>query len=154
MNKIKNKQNKRESITDSLIRKAGVRVTKQRRSVLEIVIKSKDHPTASMIYNRANANGTILSLATVYNCLESMSEARIINQLHFDNGSSRYCSNIVPHAHIMDNKSHSVLDIHLKEGLFFEDIFDIPDGVQICHLNAYLYGTLPDTLTSNKAKSN
>lgn len=140
-------------MTDSLIRKAGVRVTKQRRSVLEIILKSKDHPTASMIYKRANTKSTTLSLATVYNCLESISEARIINQLHFDNGPSRYCSNITPHAHVIDGDTNSVIDVHFKEGINFSDIFDLPTGVQICHMDACLYGTLPGTLNSNKAQS-
>ncbi len=138
---------------DQMIREAGVRITRQRRAVLETIINSCDHPTASMIYARARKKANGLSLATVYNCLETMAEAHVINQLRFDNGPSRYCSNITPHAHVLDNGDNSVLDVHLKPGLSIEDVFDLPEGVVVNHVNIYMHGVLPEDMENAEEAS-
>ena len=67
-----------------MVRKAGVRMTRQRRAVIEVLLQSYDHPTAAQIYERAKEKHPGISLATVYNCIESLAAERLINQLHFD----------------------------------------------------------------------
>lgn len=81
------------NLADKLINKARLRHTRQRRAVLETILQSHDHPSAATIFQRAVKRLPGISLATVYNCLEALSAKRIINQLHFDNGPSRYCPN-------------------------------------------------------------
>lgn len=125
-----------------MIRAAKVRITKQRRAVLETILASKDHPTASQIFERAKDNTTGLSLATVYNCLETMSEARMINQLRFDNGPSRYCSNEIPHAHVIDETGNKVFDVCLKQGTKLEDVFELPSNLCIDAIDIYLRGQM------------
>ncbi len=128
--------------TDSLIKSVGVRITRQRRAVLDTILNSKDHPTASVIFQRASAKTRGLSLATVYNCLETLAEAHIINQLNFDNGPARFCPNLIPHAHFVDVDSNTVYDVHLKEGVCPEDVFDLPSGVKVKHMDVYMQGTV------------
>ena len=130
-------------LSDELVRKAGLRMTRQRRTVLETVLHSCDHPTAAMIFERVRKVMGGISLATIYNCLESLAGAGIINQLHFDNGPSRYCANLVPHVHLLDDASNEVLDVHLKPGLGPEDIFDLPEGARVCRMDACLRGIIP-----------
>lgn len=142
MKTIKHSSTEIGTLAGKMIRAAGVRYTRQRIAVLETILNSVDHPTASQIYDRTRDKGENLSLATVYNCLETMAEANVINQLRFDNGPSRYCSNLTPHAHVMDDMNNRVIDVHLKKGLKPEDVFDIPEGVQICRMNAYLHGLI------------
>ena len=92
----------------SLVRNAGVRMTRQRRAVLETILNSHDHPTAAIIYERTKENMQGISLATVYNCLETLSESGIINHLNFDNGPSRFCPNLEPHVHLLDDTNNRV----------------------------------------------
>lgn len=132
----------------SMVRQAGVRMTRQRRAVLETILTSTDHPTAGQIYERTCRNALGISLATVYNCLETMSGAGLINQLRFDNGPSRYCPNLVPHVHVLDDESHRVLDVHLKPGVRIEDVFDLPEGVRIHSMDACLRGLIPENCLS------
>lgn len=126
-----------------LARKAGVRMTRQRSAVLAAVLDSCDHPTAAQIYTRAKGSYAGLSLATVYNSLEAMAAAGVINHLHFDNGPARYCPNLSPHAHLVDDASGRVLDIHLKNGLNAEDVFTLPEGCHVHRMDACLHGSIP-----------
>lgn len=123
-----------------LARKAGVRFTRQRCAVLQTVLDAEDHPTAALIYERTLQQEPGLSLATVYNALETLHEAGLINRLHFDDGTARYCKNLVPHVHLIDEATGEVLDIHLKAGLCAEDIFELPAGVRITGMEACLRG--------------
>ncbi len=130
-------------LSDELVRQAGLRMTRQRRTVLETVLASCDHPTAAMIFERVRKIMSGISLATIYNCLETLSATGIINHLHFDNGPSRYCAYLVPHVHLLDDSSNEVLDVQLKPGLHPEDIFDLPEGARICRMDACLRGIIP-----------
>lgn len=123
-----------------LARKAGVRLTRQRCAVLQTVLDAHDHPTAALIYERTKPGVPGLSLATVYNTLETLHEAGLINRLHVDNASSRYCKNLVPHVHLINESTGEVTDIHLKEGLSIEDVFELPAGVCITGMEACLRG--------------
>ena len=134
--------NKRTMAT-SLVIKAGMRMTQQRRAVLETILSSHDHPTAAMIYERTKANMPGISLATVYNCLESMAETGIINHLNFDNGPSRFCPNLEPHVHLLDDESNRVMDVQLKSGLRPEDVFELPEGTCVTRMDACLRGRIP-----------
>ena len=127
-----------------LLRKAGLRQTRQRRAVLETVLHSGDHPNAAVIYKRAVKRLPGISLATVYNCLEALAEKRIVNQLNFDNGASRFCPNLVEHVHLLDDANNRVLDVHLKPGVCVEDVFDLPAGVRVERMEACLHGTIPN----------
>lgn len=140
------------ALASELIKQAGVRLTQQRQAVLEVILASHDHPTASAIYERIRLTHEGVSLATVYNCLDTMSQAGIINQLHFDNGSSRYCPNQVPHAHLVDEQSNQVIDVRLKPGVRLEEVFDLPPGVQVRHLSIYLRGEISTPCFSKESK--
>ncbi|MBR2125949.1 MAG: transcriptional repressor [Akkermansia sp.] len=135
-----------------MVRKAGVRMTRQRRAVIEVLLQSYDHPTAAQIYERAKEKHPGISLATVYNCIESLAAERLINQLHFDNGPCRFCPNVEPHVHVLDDATHQVIDVHMKEGLTPEDVFELPQGVRIKSMEAYLRGEIPENSTSENIK--
>lgn len=152
MSQAKTKLNSTQNLAKSLVRRAGVRMTRQRRAVLETILNSHDHPTASQIYERTCRDSLGISLATVYNCLDTMAEAGLINQLHFNNGPSRYCPNLIPHVHLLDDSSNRVMDVQLKPGLRLEDIFDLPEGVQVRSMDACLRGVIPDKVLSQAKK--
>lgn len=134
-----------------MVQWAGVRMTRQRRAVLDVLLTSLDHPTAARIFERAKAAEPAISLATVYNCLETMAQAGLINQLHFNNGPCRYCPNIISHVHLLDDTRNEVIDVRLKPGLKPEDVFELPAGVRVTSIEACLHGTIPHhCLSTNK----
>jgi Fe2+ or Zn2+ uptake regulation protein len=83
----------------------GLRMTRQRREVYDVLMSLRDHPTASEVYERAKSNMPGISLATVYNCLEALVDHGAVRQVHFERESSRYCPNLTAHGHFQDEQS-------------------------------------------------
>ncbi|MDH7569405.1 MAG: transcriptional repressor, partial [Armatimonadota bacterium] len=57
-----------------------VRLTPQRRAVLETVRESREHPTAQEILQRAREKQPGLSYATVYNALDYLVRAGLVHE--------------------------------------------------------------------------
>ncbi len=137
------------ALASKMVKSSGVRMTRQRRAVLDVIVAACDHPTAAIIYERTRQAHGNISLATVYNCLETMAEAGIINQLNFDNGPSRYCANFEPHVHLLDDSSQQVIDVQLRPGVQLEDVFTLPEGARICRMDACLHGIIPPSFSTS-----
>ncbi len=131
------------TLAAAMVKETGLRMTRQRRAVLEVVVAACDHPTAALIFERTRKTHGNISLATVYNCLDTMAAAGIINQLNFDNGPSRYCANFEPHVHLLDDASQQVVDVQLRPGVRLEDVFTLPEGARVCRMDACLHGVIP-----------
>jgi len=99
----------------SALRKTGLRPTKQRTCVYNIIMSKKDHPTADDILNRVRKNLPTISLATVYNCLETLVDCELVRQVNFDRSSTRFCPNLTPHAHFKCSETGNIFDISLDE---------------------------------------
>ena len=94
----------------------GHRMTPQRREVYEVLMEHQDHPTATEVFMRVKERMPAISLATVYNCLDTLSGAGCIIQVNVDREPSRYCGNLSPHGHFHCEACGTVLDVQLKEG--------------------------------------
>ena len=106
-----------ENLTRALD-KHGLRSTRQREVVYSVVADAKDHPTADEIFARSRQAMPTISLATVYNCLETLLECSLIRQVNFERESTRYEPNQKPHAHFYCEKSGKVVDVDLPDELY------------------------------------
>ena len=129
----------------------GFRWTRQRREVYEVLLQQRDHPTAAELYFRAKSHIPGISLATVYNCLETLTQAALVKQVNFERSSSRYCPNLTEHAHFYDESTGEIRDVEIREGIDLHSIFKLPRGVRITRADIALKGVLPQPKT--KAKS-
>ncbi len=120
----------------------GLRMTKQRREVLAIILGERDHPTANDVYVRAQNRMPTISLATVYNCLEALVSHHIVRQVNFERESSRYCPNLEDHCHFQDEESGIIHDVIFKKGVKLEDFLELPQGTEINHLEISLKGRI------------
>ena len=112
-----------EIAMDKLNRKladAGLRSTRQREVVYEAILAKRDHPTADEIFVRVKRAMPTISLATVYNCLDTLVHCDLVKQVHLERESTRYCPNLTEHAHFHDNETGQVFDIQLDEKLLLE----------------------------------
>ncbi|MDA8990694.1 transcriptional repressor [Opitutales bacterium] len=82
-------------LQDSL-KKKGLRSTKQRLCVYDVILEKKDHPTADDIFLRVRKKLPKISYATVYNCLETFVDCGLVKKINLDRSSSRYCPKFVP----------------------------------------------------------
>ena len=118
----------------------GFRWTRQRREVFALLDGHRDHPTAAEIYARVRENLPDISLATVYNCLETLVGAGLVKQVNFERGPSRYCPNQREHAHLYDETSGEIHDVELKPGIDLHRIFKLPRGMRITRAEISLMG--------------
>ena len=58
-----------------------LRLTRQRREVYDILMEQRDHPTATELFIKVKERVPTISLATVYNCLETLTGAGLVKQV-------------------------------------------------------------------------
>ena len=116
-----------ESLSQTLA-ESGLRSTPQRELVFNVLLKKRDHPTADEVFARVQAEMPTISLATVYNCLETLVQCRVVRAVNFERGPTRYCPNQKPHAHFHDESTGSTHDIDLPAGLLDQVKTILPNG--------------------------
>ncbi len=88
-----------------------IRMTNQRKVILEELMKHVDHPTADEIYVEIRKVLPKVSLGTVYRNLDQMSQQGTILKLE-GSGQKRFDPNPSPHPHFRCISCGSVEDIH------------------------------------------
>ena len=96
---------------------SGLRSTPQREVVYSVLLKKRDHPTAEEVFARVKPEMPMISLATVYNCLETLVQCDLVRAVNFERGPTRYCPNLHPHAHFHDVEPGATHDVDLPAGL-------------------------------------
>jgi Fur family peroxide stress response transcriptional regulator len=96
---------------------SGLRSTPQREAIYSVLLEKRDHPTAEEVFARAKPEMPMISLATVYNCLETLVQCNLVRAVNFERGPTRYCPNLQPHAHFHDEQTGATHDIDLPAGL-------------------------------------
>lgn len=120
----------------------GLRLTKHRKVIYDILLEKSDHPTASEVYDRARKLNPDIALATVYNSLEALVEHGVAKQVNFEREPSRYCANVTEHGHFHDTKTGEIHDIAFKKGINPNDFLELPKGVIIENLELTLRGKI------------
>jgi len=68
----------------------GLKMTEQRRVIARVLSESEDHPDVEVLYQRANAIDSRISIATVYRTVRLFEEANILERHEFGDGRARY----------------------------------------------------------------
>lgn len=105
------------AVLSEKLKACDVRPTPQREVVLKCILDKRDHPTADEVFARVKTAMPSISLATVYNCLETLVSCGLVRSVNFERGPTRYCPNLHPHAHFYDEQSGSTHDIELPENV-------------------------------------
>jgi Fur family peroxide stress response transcriptional regulator len=58
-----------------------------------------------------------ISIATVYNCLETLVSCGLVKQVNIEREPTRYCPNLAPHAHFHCRDTGRVYDVPVPEGM-------------------------------------
>lgn len=96
---------------------SGLRSTPQREVVFNVLLHKRDHPTADEVYARVRNEMPTISLATVYNCLDTLVQCNLVRAVNFERGPTRYCPNLHPHAHFHDEATGETHDVDLPPAL-------------------------------------
>jgi Fur family transcriptional regulator, peroxide stress response regulator len=98
----------------------SLRATRQREEVYRALVEHLDHPTADELYLRLRESLPSVSLATIYNCLETLVDVGLVRAVHYERQPTRYCPNLQPHAHFRDRQTGSIVDIPLPNSLLYQ----------------------------------
>jgi Fur family peroxide stress response transcriptional regulator len=118
----------------------GLRLTRQRKHVYGALLQRQDHPTAMEVFLRAKPEMESLSLATVYNVLETLAERGLVRKVHLDSGSTRYCANNAKHGHFTCTGCGAVMDVPLLPGAELEKLHHLPRGYTVTQQEVSLHG--------------
>lgn len=75
---------------EEALRRAGVRITRQRAALLRVLAGAEDHPDATQLHARATEAGAAVSLATVYRTLAALEAQGVILKLEFTGEPARF----------------------------------------------------------------
>jgi Fur family transcriptional regulator, ferric uptake regulator len=123
----------------------GMRLSRQRRFILELLWQDQEHLSAREIYDRLNRQGKDIGHTSVYQNLEALSEQGIIECIERSDG--RLYGNISDaHSHVNCLDTEQILDIHIE---LPEDLLrqvEAQTGVKITeyHINFYGYRGKPE----------
>ena len=103
-------------LTDAL-RRSGVRLTRPRRIIIDILAERGDrHPDAMDIFRRAVTKDDRISLPTVYRTLKMLEDQGMIQRHAFQDGRSRYERTDKPHHdHLIDVETGDVIEFRSDE---------------------------------------
>ena len=104
----------------------GLKVTPQRVTIYEELMKAKDHPCADAIYKRVRKNLPNISFDTVYRTLLSFSQIGLIRVVEGYSEKKRFDPNIHQHHHFRCIKCHTIYDF---ENDAYNDIV-VPEAVK------------------------
>ena len=113
------------------ISQKGFRFTAQRREVFDALQAQRDHPTAVEVFMRVQRKLPGISLATVYNCLETLTGCGLVRAVHHDRQPSRYCANLEPHAHFFCEECGAVHDVPPADAGLATAGWQMPPGATI-----------------------
>lgn len=89
-------------------------MTANQKAILDIVSNSQKHLTAEEIYLELRNRNIRISMATVYNNLKTLYEARRIQKVSIEGFPDRY-DTIVRHDHLVCSKCGKLTDIVLED---------------------------------------
>ena len=135
---------KYKELLDGALESSGQRSTKQREHIFALLLEKRDHPTADEIFARARLGMPSISLATVYNCLETLVETKLIRQVNFEREPTRYCPNLTQHAHFYCRESGDIVDIELPKQILSELMNVLPKGFSAQHIEIAYDGKCND----------
>lgn len=87
---------------------AGVKLTQQRRTIIQALEEARDHPSAEDISQRVKEIDASISPATVYRTLNMLHELNLIARHEFGEGRGRFESNMDEHYHLIDIETGEV----------------------------------------------
>ena len=117
----------------------GMRVSRQRRFILELLWQAQEHLSAREIYDRLNQQGKGIGHTSVYQNLEALSSQGIIECIERSDG--RLYGNISDsHSHVNCLDTNQILDIEIQlpESLLQE--VEEKTGVRITDYNINFFG--------------
>ena len=129
------------SLEDALNRcqAMGMRLSRQRRFILELLWEAKEHLSAREIYDRLNKQAHSIGHTSVYQNLEALSREGIIECIERSEG--RLYGNVSDsHSHVNCLDTTQILDVHVELPIELIEQIQQQTGVRIVDYRIDFYG--------------
>ena len=133
-----------------LLRKNGLKITPQRRRLLEMLNDDQSHPTAEQVYQRLLLDMPDVSRTTVYNTLHELVRlGKLVPVEAISEHGLRYDSNTHDHHHLLCLGCHQLVDIQDNfEGVILPT--EKAGGYQVLKYQVTFSGYCPDCQISSR----
>lgn len=117
----------------------GMRLSRQRRSILELLWQEQEHLSARQIYDRLNQQGKEIGHTSVYQNLEALSQQGIIECVERADG--RLYGNISDsHSHVNCLDTEQIMDIQIELPTHILEQVEQQTGVRITGYRIDFFG--------------
>lgn len=132
-----------------ILASCGMEASQQRLKILELLTDSGGHPSAQEVYVKLHAVIPSLSKTTVYNTLQSLQRAGLLQPVMIDDQQTRYDAKTAPHGHFKCDKCKRILDFAIDA-----DNVLTPDLSQcvVSNVHVYVHGVCQDCREDIKQK--
>jgi len=123
--------------------------TPQRLAILDYLEGNTSHPSAEEIYRAVSKKYRSMSVATVYNTLNTLTKAGALRELTIDPERKRYDPDISRHHHLICVRCHKIVDI--PGGIAIDLPGDIERAYTLLGNHIEFYGHCPLCKTKKKS---
>jgi len=118
------------------------KLTPQRLAILEYLEGNTGHPSAEVIHTSLRERFPTMSLATVYNTIETLKKHGGVRELTIDPGRKRFDPNTDSHHHLICLKCKKIIDIPVDYELKVPGLYK--KGFEIMGNHIEFYGICPE----------
>jgi Fur family transcriptional regulator, iron response regulator len=124
-----------ETDASALLRRAGLRPTRQRVSLAVLLFGNGDrHVTAEMLHEEAVRAGGRVSLATVYNTLHQFKRAGLLREIAIGGQRTYFDTNTSNHNHYFVEGEARLMDIP-GDSIRVDGLPEPPEHLRISHID-------------------
>lgn len=137
---------------EKALRVAGCRLTRQRAAILDFLTSTDSHPSARHVFREAEKHCPGLSLATVYNTLDTLVRVGILKVLDFDSMDNRHETNLALHINLICTLCGKIQDFEEGATLYTEKVRKRA-GFEVRDYRMEYYGICSECGISRRKKS-
>ncbi len=119
---------------------AGLKMTGPRKTILKVLGEATDHPSVEVVYERAKAIDSSISIATVYRTLNMLDELDLVTRHEFNESFSRYETNTDHHHHLIDLETGHVIEFQNQQLEEIKERIAAEMGYELIDHRLELYG--------------
>ncbi|MCL5971628.1 MAG: transcriptional repressor [Firmicutes bacterium] len=110
---------------EGILRERGLRVTPQRRAVLQYFLFNEgDHQTADGLWNHIQQAFPEIARGTVYKALHDLIDARLLEHIPAESGGDLYGLRLAPHHHFICDRCGHLYDLSPS----YQPLLEAPNG--------------------------
>jgi Fur family peroxide stress response transcriptional regulator len=138
----------------SSLKKAGLRLTPQRIAICKLLAESHQHPTAADLYAALKPDYPSLSLATVYNTLDTLVAQGKVNVLgDAGDGKVHFDADTTPHINLACIHCHQIIDVASDLVTRIDQEIGTTSGYTLLGSRVIYYGLCPSCQAALKEES-